>query len=54
MKTKHIFTIIQIALLVIGNIWCYIANDRLLHTTTNIVMILLIAFLYVQNKNLKP
>lgn len=51
---KHIFTIIQVALLVIGNIWCYLENDRLLHTTTNIVMILCIVFFYIQNKILRP
>lgn len=50
---KNIFTIIQVALLVIGNIWCYIANDRLLHTTTNIIMILVIVLYYNQNKKNK-
>lgn len=39
MKTNKIFAAIFIAMLVIGNIICYIYNDRLLHPMTNILML---------------
>jgi hypothetical protein len=50
---KYIFTFIQIAILITGNIWCYIANDRLLQPTTNIVMIFMIILFFIQNKTLE-
>lgn len=49
---KYIITIIQIAMVIIGNIWCYIENDRLLKPTTNIVMIFMIILFYLQRKTI--
>ncbi len=36
---KYLFITLIIALLIIGNIWCYIENQRLLNPMTNLVMI---------------
>ena len=46
----NIFLIIGILGLIIGNIWCFIVNQRLLHTSTNIVIIMLLVINFTKRK----
>lgn len=48
---KYLFITLIIALLIIGNIWCYIENQRLLNPMTNLVMILVLFGGYKNTKS---
>ncbi len=50
MIKKYIFPIILLIGLIIGNILCYKYNGRILHTSTNIVVFLLIGFNFIKPK----
>jgi len=39
MKINKIVIIIGVSLLIVGNVWCYLANDRILHPMTSVSII---------------
>lgn len=48
---KYLIAIVFASLIIIGNIWCYIENERLLNPMTNLVSILMLVMSY---KRIKP
>ena len=50
MIKKYIFPIILLIGLIVSNILCYKYNGRILHTSTNLVMIILIVINSIKYK----
>lgn len=50
-KRKHVFTILLVIGLIIGNLICYTENSRFLKPTTNLVIGFLVVASFLKNRD---
>ena len=50
---KYTLAFIFLIICIIGNVWCYLENGRLLYATTNVVMVMFIIIDVIKRRNIR-